>query len=133
MQAKTLQTFLQTLGPFIREKISRGGSYLYEYKLPGQDKPRLEKAVNADFVPFIRGVLGLRKPRPELATAYFISYKRPYCYRLRMPNVYSTTCVTYMYCTLSILLVVQPCCFKNASEAYTRIVFYGHSQQEEMH
>ena len=60
MQAKTLQTFLQTLGPFIREQISRGRSYLYEYKLPGQDKPRLEKAVNADFVPFIRGVRGLR-------------------------------------------------------------------------
>ena len=25
---------------------------LYEYKLPGQDKPRLEKAMNVDFVPF---------------------------------------------------------------------------------
>ena len=31
-------------------------NYLYEYKLPRQDKPRLEKAVNVDFVPFIRGV-----------------------------------------------------------------------------
>ena len=80
---------VSTLGPFIREKISRGVhntrkelfirvsdemiyemdhiafitariiaslDYLYEYKLPGQDKPRLEKAVNVDFVPFIRGV-----------------------------------------------------------------------------
>ena len=55
--------------------VSRERSYLYEYKL--QDKLRLEKAVNVDFVPFIRGVRGLRKPRPELATAYFISYKRP--------------------------------------------------------
>ena len=40
--------------------IIRERSYLYEFKLPGQDKPRLEpgleKAVNADFVPFIRGV-----------------------------------------------------------------------------
>ena len=68
----------ETLGPFIREKISRERNYLYEYKLPGQDKPRLEKAVNVDFVPFIRGVRGLRKPRPELAAAYFLSYKRPY-------------------------------------------------------
>ena len=64
----------QTIGPFIREKISRGRgrrvhnterNYLYEYKLPGQDKPQLEKAVNADFVPFIRGVRVLFKPRPE--------------------------------------------------------------------
>ena len=38
-------------------------NYLYEYKLPGQDKPRLEKAVNVDFVPFIRGVCVLCKPR----------------------------------------------------------------------
>ena len=59
--------------------VSRERNYLYEYKLPGQDKPRLEKAVNVDFVPFIRGVRGLRKPRPELAAAYFLSYKRPYC------------------------------------------------------
>ena len=43
--------------------VSRERNYLYEYKLPGQDKPRLEKAVNVDFVPFIRGVRGLRKPR----------------------------------------------------------------------
>ena len=43
--------------------LSRERNYLYEYKLPGQDKPRLEKAVNVDFVPFIRGVRGLRKPR----------------------------------------------------------------------
>ena len=57
--------------------VSRERNYLYEYKLPGQDKPRLEKAVNVDFVPFIRGVRGLRKPRPELAAAYFLSYKRP--------------------------------------------------------
>ena len=59
--------------------VNRERNYLYEYKLPGQDKPRLEKAVNVDFVPFIRGVRGLRKPRPELAAAYFLSYKRPYC------------------------------------------------------
>ena len=30
--------------------IIRERNYLYEYKLPGQDKPRLEKAVNVDFV-----------------------------------------------------------------------------------
>ena len=59
--------------------VSRERNYLYEYKLPGQDKPRLEKAVNIDFVRFIRGVRGLRKPRPELTAAYFLSYKRPYC------------------------------------------------------
>ena len=62
-----------TLGPFIRENkprltlaaayIIRERNYLYEYKLPGQDKPRLEKAVNVDFVPFIRGVRVLCKPR----------------------------------------------------------------------
>ena len=57
--------------------VSRERYYLYAYKLHGQDKPRLEKAVNVDFVPFIRGVRGLRKPRPELAAAYFLSYKRP--------------------------------------------------------
>ena len=57
--------------------VSRERNYLYEYKLPGQDKPRLEKAVNVNFVPFIRGVRGLRKSRPELAAAYFLSYKRP--------------------------------------------------------
>ena len=57
--------------------LSRERNYLYEYKFPGQDKPQLEKAVNVDFVPFIRGVRGLRKPRPELAAAYFLSYKRP--------------------------------------------------------
>ena len=57
--------------------VSRERNYLYEYKLPGQAKPRLEKAVNVDFVPFIRGVRGLCKPRPELAAAYFLSYKRP--------------------------------------------------------
>ena len=57
--------------------VSRERNYLYEYKLPGQDKPRLEKAVNVEVVPFIRGVRGLRKPRPELAAAYFLSYKRP--------------------------------------------------------
>ena len=59
--------------------VSRERNYLYEYKLPGQDKPRLEKAVNVDFVPFIRGVRGLRRPLPVLAAAYFLSYKRPYC------------------------------------------------------
>ena len=53
--------------------VSRERNYFYEYKLPGQDKPRLEKAVNVDFVPFIRGVRGLRKPRPELDAAYFLS------------------------------------------------------------
>ena len=56
--------------------VSRERNYLYEYKLRGQDKPRLEKAVNVDFVPFIRGVRGLRKPRLTLAAAYFLSYKR---------------------------------------------------------
>ena len=45
--------------------IIRERNYLYEYKLPGQDKPRLEKAVNVDFVPFIRGVCILCKPWPE--------------------------------------------------------------------
>ena len=35
--------------------IIRERNYLYEYKLPGQDKLRLEKALNVDFVPFIRG------------------------------------------------------------------------------
>ena len=59
--------------------VSRERNYLYEYNLPGQDKTRLEKAVNVDFVPFTRGVRGLCKPRPELAAAYFLSYKRPYC------------------------------------------------------
>ena len=49
--------------------ITRERNYLYEYKLPGQDNPRLEKAVNVDFVPFIRGVRVLCKP-------YFSSYKR---------------------------------------------------------
>ena len=62
--------------------LSRERNYLYEYKLRGQDKPRLEKAVNVDFVPFIRGVRGLRKPRPELAAAYFLSYKRPYSLKI---------------------------------------------------
>ena len=41
--------------------IIRERNYLYEYKLPGQDNPRLEKAVNVDFVPFIRGVRVLCK------------------------------------------------------------------------
>ena len=41
----------------------RERNYLYEYKLPGQDKPRVEKAVNVDFVPFIQGVCALCKPR----------------------------------------------------------------------
>ena len=59
--------------------IIRESNYLYEYKLPDQDKPWLEKAVNVDFVPFIRGVRVLCKPRPEKAMAYFLSYKRPYC------------------------------------------------------
>ena len=45
--------------------IIRERNYLYEYKLQGQDKPRLEKAVNIYFVPFIRGVRVLCKPRPE--------------------------------------------------------------------
>ena len=43
--------------------IIRERNYLYEYKLPDQDKPRLEEAVNVDFVPFIRGVRVLCKPR----------------------------------------------------------------------
>ena len=38
-------------------------NYLYEYKLQGQDKPQLDKAVNVDFVPFIRGARVLCKPR----------------------------------------------------------------------
>ena len=42
----------------------RERNYLYEYKLPGQDKPQLEKAVNVDFVPFIRDARVLCKPRP---------------------------------------------------------------------
>ena len=33
----------------------RKRNYLYEYIFPGQYKPRLEKDVNVDFVPFIRG------------------------------------------------------------------------------
>ena len=45
--------------------IRRERNYLYEYKLPGQDKPQLEKAVNVDFVPFIRSVHVLCKPQPE--------------------------------------------------------------------
>ena len=48
--------------------IIRERNYLYEYKLPGQDKPRLDKAVNVDFlafIAFIRGVRVLCKPRPE--------------------------------------------------------------------
>ena len=45
--------------------IIRERNYLYEYKLQGQDKPRLEKVVNLDFVPFIRDVRVLCKPRPE--------------------------------------------------------------------
>ena len=50
---------MQTLGPRLilaAAYIIRERNYLYEYKLPGQDKPRLEKAVNVDFVPFLRGV-----------------------------------------------------------------------------
>ena len=43
--------------------IIRKRNYLFECKLPGQDKPRLEKPVNVDFVPFIRGVRVLCKPR----------------------------------------------------------------------
>ena len=45
--------------------IIRERNYLWEYKLPGQDNPRLEKAVNVDFVPFIRGDCVLCKPRPD--------------------------------------------------------------------
>ena len=33
----------------------RNRNYLYEYIFPGQYKPRLEKDVNVDFVPFRRG------------------------------------------------------------------------------
>ena len=33
----------------------RKRNYLYEYIFPGQYKPRLEKDVNVDFVPFILG------------------------------------------------------------------------------
>ena len=43
--------------------VIRERNYLYEYKLPGQDKSRLEKAVNVNFGPFIRGVRVLCKPR----------------------------------------------------------------------
>ena len=39
--------------------IIRERNCLYESKLPGRDKPRLEKAVSVDFVPFIRGFRGL--------------------------------------------------------------------------
>ena len=60
--------------------VSRERNYLYEYKLPGQAKPRLEKAVNVDFVPFVRGVRGLCKPRPELAAGLIFS-------RINGPNV----------------------------------------------
>ena len=60
---------LKTLGPFFTRKnkpcIIRERSYLYEYQLQGQDKPRLEKAMKVDFVPFIRGFHVLCKPRPE--------------------------------------------------------------------
>ena len=59
----------------------RERNYLYEYKLPGQDKPRLLKAVSVDFVPFIRGIRAVytreNKPRLTLSAAYFLSYKRP--------------------------------------------------------
>ena len=43
-----------TLATVYMYKI-RKRNYLYEYVLPGQYKPRLEKDVNVDFVPFIRG------------------------------------------------------------------------------
>ena len=43
--------------------IIRERNYLYEHKLPAQDKPRLEKAINVDFVPFIRSVRVLCKPQ----------------------------------------------------------------------
>ena len=43
--------------------IIRERNYLYEYKRPGQDKPRLEKAVNVDLVPFVGGVRVFCKPR----------------------------------------------------------------------
>ena len=36
--------------------IIRERNYLYEYKLPGQDKPGLEEAVNVDFASFIWAV-----------------------------------------------------------------------------
>ena len=45
--------------------IIRERSYLYDYKLQGQDKQRLEKAVNVEFVPFIRRARVLCKLRPE--------------------------------------------------------------------
>ena len=45
--------------------IIHNRNYLSEYKLQSQDKPRLEKAMNVDFVPFIRGVRILCKLRPE--------------------------------------------------------------------
>ena len=59
----------------ILEKDEKGGNrviytrenkyIIREYKFPGEDKPRLGKAVNVDFVPFIRGVRVLCKPQPE--------------------------------------------------------------------
>ena len=49
--------------PLAAAYIIREMNYLYEYKLPGQDKPRLENAVNVDFLPFIRGVRVLCKQR----------------------------------------------------------------------
>ena len=42
--------------------IIRERNYLYEDKLIGQIKPRLEKAVKVDFVPLIQGVRVSRKP-----------------------------------------------------------------------
>ena len=56
--------------------IIRERNNLYEYKLPGQGKPRLEKAVNVDFVPFIRGV------RAQLWSwsPYDRSYVHPFMY-----------------------------------------------------
>ena len=53
----------------------RKRNYLYEYIFPGKYKPRLEKDVNVDFVPLIRGE---HSSRPEKAVAYFLSYKWGY-------------------------------------------------------
>ena len=46
-----------------RSRLSHAAAY------PGQG---VYTRINSSF-------RGLRKPRPELAAAYFLSYKRPYC------------------------------------------------------
>ena len=69
--------------------IIRERNYLYEYKLPGQDKPRLEKAVNVDFVPFIRDVRVLWKFAP-IATAHPYSARKFTCHVMHRARALST-------------------------------------------